>query len=201
MAGSFRQRGARALKIALPLSAFALILFVLLFPRDEFGEGISIEGVTLDGDGLRLEQPRITGAARDGRPFVVTADWALPDGPNPETVELGPLRGETMMGETRRLTLEAGGGRFRVDSETLTLTGAVALVTSDGWRLTASAADVDLDDERLSAQGPVSGSGPSGDLEAGSMRAERREDGDYLWFEGGVRLRITPNAADGGGNG
>ena len=175
---------------------------MLLFPADEFGGDISIDGVRVDPEGLRLENPRITGSARDGRPFAVTAEWALPDGPDPKAVTLGPLEGETMAGE-RRLTLTARGGAFRVEEERLSLEGGVALETSDGWRLLASAAEIDLDDQTLDASGPVTGSGPRGDLEAGSMRAERRADGDYLWFEDGVRLRIAPpdDPAESGGDG
>jgi hypothetical protein len=41
----------------------------------------------------------------------------------------------------------------------------------------------------------VRGVGPAGDISAATMRAARVGDNAYLWFEGGVTVRIDPNAA------
>jgi lipopolysaccharide export system protein LptC len=183
----------RILKIGLPLAALGLVLLIFVAPRDRF----SIDLGSLDysfEDGLRLENPRFSGADAAGRPFALTAEWALPDGPDPETVALGPLNGETRLEDGRVVTLSAGGGEIRPKARALSLSDGVVVETSDGWRVTAPAASADLEAETMAAEGPVEGTGPSGALEAGAMRAARRADGDYIWFEQGVRLRITPAA-------
>lgn len=193
MAGT-RRRLVRVLRVGLPVAALALLGAIFLFPSPEIS-GVSVEGMSVGGEGLRLERPRFSGEDADGRPFVVTADWALPDGPDPEEIALGPLEGQARADAERALTLEAGGGVLRVKEERLRLEEGVAVETSDGWRLTASAAEVDLDAGTLDAVGPVEGSGPMGRLTAAAMRAERRPEGAYVRFEGGVTLRIRPGAA------
>ena len=184
-----RPRLVRFLKIALPLAAAGLIAAIFAFPSGGV-RGLRMEGVEVGGDGLRLERPRFSGADAEGRPFTVEAEWALPDAPDPQRVELGPLRGEATPEAGRRATLVAGGGLLRVPEETLRLVGGVALTTSDGWRLRADRAEADLDSGALVAEGSVRGEGPEGALAARSLRAERGEDGYVLRFEGGVRLTL-----------
>jgi lipopolysaccharide export system protein LptC len=184
----------RILKIGLPLVALGLILLIFVAPRDQLSFSFSDMEFDLR-EGLRLEGPRFSGADSAGRPFTIDAEWALPDGPNPETVALGPVRGEALLQDGRRLTLTAGAGAIRPKAREVRLEDGVTVRTEDGWRAEAPSATADLDAETLTVPGPVSGAGPSGEIEAGSMRAARRADGDYIWFEDGVRLRIDPAVA------
>ncbi len=183
----------RFLKLALPLAALALIVAVFVAPRDD----LSLDFADFDfdfRDGLRLEQPRFSGADAAGRPFRVTAEWALPDAPDPERIELGPVDGEMLADDDRRIRLRADGGVIEPKARRLTLAGEVTVETEDGWTLSAPSARADLRDETVVAEGPVTGSGPSGALEAGAMRAAREDGRDYIRFDGGVRLRIDPGA-------
>jgi lipopolysaccharide export system protein LptC len=194
MPEAFRQRAARFLKLALPLAGAGVIAAIFAFPRSEFS-GVGFDAIAVDlSQGLRLANPRFSGATADGRPFLVTAEWALPDGPDPETVALGPVAGEIRLDDARAVRLGAQGGEIRPKDERLRLEGGVTVETSDGWRLSAAEATVELDDNTLSAAGPVAGEGPSGRIDAGSMRAARTIDGDLIWFEGGVTVRIDPSA-------
>lgn len=196
MAGDARSGIVRFLKVALPLAAIGLVAALFLAPRGDPGRGVSVSAIDFDvTEGLRLSQPRFTGVTRDGQPFVITADWALPDGPDPDRVGLGPARGEIELDPARRATLTAAGGEIRPKLNTMRLEGGVDGATSDGWRLTAPSADIDLKAETLAAPGPVAVSGPSGDIAAGSLRAARREGAFVVWFEDRVRVRIDPARA------
>lgn len=193
MAGDRRSGVVRFLKIALPLAAAGLVGALFLTARGDLGRGISLSSIDFDvTDGLRLAQPRFSGVTRDGQPFVVTADWALPDGPDPEQVRLGPVRGEIEAEAGRRVTLTAEGGEILPKRKRLILEGAVEALTSDGYRALAPFAEVDLGAETLVAEGPVAVSGPAGDIAAGAMRAARRDGAFVVWFEGGVRVRADP---------
>ncbi len=193
-----RARVVGLLKIALPLGALALIAAIFLFPRPENGEGIGFSDLDFDlRDGLQVNAPRFTGVDAEGRPFSVVAEWARPDAPDPESVALGPVRGEIALSPTRRLVLTAAGGELRPKQERLLLEGDVTLSESAGWRLTVSRADISIAEGDLEAEGPVRGAGPGGEIAADAMRAARRADGDYIWFEGGVTVRIDPSAATG----
>lgn len=196
MAGDARSGIVRFLKVALPLAAVGLVAALFLASRSDLGRGVSVSAIDFDvTEGLRLSQPRFTGVTRNGQPFVITADWALPDGPDPDRVGLGPARGEIELDAERRATLTAKGGEIRPKLNTMRLEGGVAGETSDGWRLTAPRADIDMKAETLAAPGPVAVSGPSGDIAAGSMRAARHDGVFVVWFEDRVRVRINPARA------
>ena len=196
MAGDARSGIVRFLKVALPLAALGLVAALFLASRSDLGGGISVSSIDFDvTEGLRLSEPRFTGATRDGNPFVVSADWALPDGPDPELVGLGPVRGEIAMDADRRVVIVADGGEIRPKLSTMQLKGNVRVETSDGYRLTAPRADVDMKAQTLAADGPVAVSGPAGEIDAGSMRAARRDEGHTIWFENRVRVRIDPARA------
>jgi lipopolysaccharide export system protein LptC len=190
-----RSRRVRFLKIALPAAAVALIAAVFLVSGRRPVEGLSIGGLAIDpAEGLRLSSPRFTGETGSGQPFVVTADWALPDGPDPGRVTLGPMRGQITLDPQRRVTLEAATGVLFPKDERLTLGDGVTVTTSDGYRATVASAEVDFGAEEARAEGPVAGEGPLGRIEAGAMRAARRDGQDYIWFERGVRVLANPAA-------
>jgi lipopolysaccharide export system protein LptC len=185
----------RWLRIILPLAALALLLAVFLLPRELLVGRIGLSGLSFDpGQGLRLESPRFSGTTPDGQPFAVTADWALPDAPDPTRIDLGPLAGEFVVepGQTVRLTAEAG--EYRPKDGLLSLDGGVVVTTSDGYRMTAARARADIDARTLRVEGPVAGEGALGRIEADSMRAVQRDGENHVWFEGNVRVRIVPGA-------
>lgn len=186
----------RLLKWALPLAAMALIASIFVAPTPRLTAGFDFDGVAFEaGEGLRLTRPRFTGRTDDGRPFVVRADWALPDAPDPDRVELGPLTGAVEIEAGRSLTLTAPGGAILPRSDRLRLRGGVTARLDGGYSLRAEDADVDVAAETLAATGPIRGAAPGAALSAATMRAARRSDGDYIWFEGGVRVTLDPAAA------
>lgn len=198
MPGPSRSGLVRLFKVALPLAAVGLLAALFLAGRPEIG-GVVLSDLDFDAeDGLRLLNPEVSGETEAGEPFSATAEWARPDGPDPERVALGGVRGEVALQDGRRLTLAAGGGELRPRAETMRLEDGVVIQTSDGYRLRAAAADVDIAARQVAAVGPVEGRGPAGAIFAGSMRVERRDDetaaGDYIWFEDRVRVVIDPTA-------
>jgi lipopolysaccharide export system protein LptC len=194
MAADSRSRAVRALKLLLPAAALALT--VTVFVLGDRDEGFSLSDVDFSVmDGLRLSNPEFTGRMPDGSPFSITAEWAIPDGPDPERVELGPMRGEARLADGRVARLRADGGDARPKAETLTLEGDVATQSSDGWSMRVPRADLDLGRQTMRAAGPVRGEAPFGEIDAGSMRAARIDESHYIWFEDGVRVRIDPSKA------
>lgn len=188
----------RLLKIALPVAALLLIAALFAFSALEEQTGLDLNGFSFEGrDGLRLTQPRFAGATDDGQPFRLSADWALPDAPDPTLIELGPLRGAIEVEPGRSLGVSALRGAFRPRDRTLRLEGDVALTLNDTEaRLAMSSLSGDLDAETLTGEGPVRGRGRGATLRAGAMRATRGEGGAYIRFEGRVRVTIDPAARE-----
>jgi len=189
-------------KIGLPLTALALVAAVFAYSETGDRSGVSFDGVDLSAisEGLKLTNPQFTGATSKGEPFRLTADWALPDGPSPEEVELSNVTGEMSMADGRHVEMEAQSGLLEPKKNVITLSGLVGLTTSDGYVLKASSARLDADRRLLTAEGPITATGPLGAIKAGSLRVERDAEnrpGDSIWFKDQVKVRIDrPNMAD-----
>jgi len=197
-AGRYARRR-RNLKIALPLIALGTLGFIFLLPRDDIGSGLGLspEDRAALGDGLRLVSPTFAGSTEQGEPFSLTAAWALPDSPNPKRIDLGDLEGRIRLSDGRTVSMSAPEGQFRPRDRGLTLKGGIAIDSSDGYSVRTDAAVVDGKANTVVADAPVEAWGPSGRLEAGSMRARRDETGkDIVTFDGGVRLVFRPNATN-----
>ncbi len=192
-----RALGVRAAKIGLPLFAAGVLASFFLFSNARYDDAVTFDGVDLSalGEGLKLTNPRFTGATAKGEPFTVTAEWALPDGPRPENVELSKVSGELNLIDGRYVELSALSGNLQPQANIVELSGSVSFTSSDGYELRASRARLEAARNMLTAEGPVKASGPLGRIEAGSLRVERRgADGDYIWFENRVKVFIDkPN--------
>lgn len=185
------------MKIALPIAAVCLIALIFFTGRDRNAvvDARTAADVAALGAGLKLDNPRFAGTTDAGDPFVVTADWALPDGAMPNLVGLEKPKGEIHLGNGLSVTVEAKTGEMRRKDEQLHLLGDVDLRTSDGYRARTRRVELDLANKTAVVPGPVQAAGPRGELEADSMRVDRAtpETRDVVVrFEGNVRLRILP---------
>ncbi|MEM7060761.1 MAG: LPS export ABC transporter periplasmic protein LptC [Pseudomonadota bacterium] len=188
----------RRMKIVLPIGALILIGMIFLTGEDRNAvvDAETAADVAILGAGLKLDNPRFAGVTDSGDPFVVTADWALPDGAMPDRIDLEKPKGEVRLSNDLTVNVVANSGQMRRKDDELHLSGEVELVSSDGY--TARTENVQLDLARKSATvpGAVSAEGPRGRIEADKMRmdtidADRRDV--VLFFEGNVRLRILPS--------
>lgn len=210
-----RVRIIRALKFGLPAVAVAIFASLFIFSSARYSDQISFDGVDLSAleEGLKLINPRFTGATNRGEPFSVSAEWALPDGPRPERVELNSVSGEINLADGRIVSLSATSGVLEPKANILTLTDGVRFASSDGYEITALTARFDGDRDELTATGEVIAEGALGRIRADRMRATRRapeqadenvdasardngDKGAYIWFENRVKVRIEqPNMA------
>jgi lipopolysaccharide export system protein LptC len=192
------------MKVLLPLGAVVLIAAIFVTARDK-GDLTKIftakELATL-GAGLRLDTPRFAGVTEQGEPFAIRADWALPDSAMPRLIDLERPEGEIEMNDGRTIAARAATGRMYRANKILVLEGGVVLDTSDGYHVETDLVEIDLDAKTANAPGPVSGTGPRGQIDAGSFRAAA-SDGSIaagkIWFENRVRLVFIPGngSADG----
>jgi lipopolysaccharide export system protein LptC len=190
-------RFVRAMRVLLPVGAFALLALLATWPRIHGPDGDvvrpSAESVDLERDGrVRLDQPRYVGEGdADSAGFAVEAETARVDPTAPSRIELDRMRAELATRGGRDVTVEAAHALFDRDAGTLDLDGGIALTTDDGYRLRTEAADVAIEAGRLRTRTPVAGEGPRGTLEADRLEVE--ESGAVLRFSGDVRL-VLPRA-------
>jgi lipopolysaccharide export system protein LptC len=194
------------MKVLLPLGAIAVIavLFISAQKGGDLTEIFTAEELVALGAGLRLDNPRFAYVTPEGEPFVIRAASALPDGAMPRFVDLERPEGEIELRDGRTVSAKADTGRLHREQKTLVLTGTVVLDTSDGYHIETGQLEIDLDAKTAFGPGPVSGSGPGGQINAGSFRAEAGEDGagdGKIWFENRIRLVLIPGAGSKLGSG
>jgi len=185
------------MKIVLPLGALSLIAAIFLTAREkgELSDLFTAEELARLGAGLRLESPRFAGATERGEAFVLRAEWAMPDGALPTRVELEKPEGEIRLSDGRSVAARADAGLLHREEGTLVLNGGVTIDSSDGYHLETELIRFDLKGKAATAPGRVSGTGPAGTIDAGSMRATAASSargGSEIWFENRIRLVFIP---------
>ena len=194
------------MKVLLPLGALA-VMSALYFAAQRTGDLTQIftaEELATLGAGLRLDNPRFAGVTEQGEPFAIRAEWALPDSAMPRLIDLERPEGEIVLSDGRTIAARAATGRMHRENKILVLEGGVVLDTSDGYHMETELVEIDLDANTANAPGPVSGTGPSGRIDAGSMRAAIGENGagagaGKIWFENRVRVVFIPAKGPAGG--
>ena len=182
-----RARWGRAVRIALPLLALALLSSVFLVASRPAGDAPAIpfaraEAVSRE---QRLGRPDFSGVTTDGTRIALAADSARPVSGRPGDITASAvvLRLDT---PARGIDLTAPDGS--VSDGRVEVSGGVEITTTDGWHVTAPRMDTRLDTTEITADGPVLGDGPIGRIEAGALHATA----ETLDFTGGTRVLYQP---------
>jgi lipopolysaccharide export system protein LptC len=188
-------------KIVLPLAALGILSTLFLIARDPGRpSGPNIPFSDVDVDELAREQrlgaPNYAGVTSDGTAIAMTAETARPDPDKPGRTFASPVHAVLDLPDGTRAVVDARTGTLDRSANNVVLEGDAVVTTSSGYRMRSQRFVAALDETDLVSDGPVTGDGPPGHLEAGSMRlrADREATGQYLLvFKNGVRLIYVPN--------
>ena len=191
----------RWMKVALPVLALLLVGAIFLVGRSLSNAPSLLTAAEMAqlGAGLRLENPQFTGQTESGEPYVVRAAWAVPDSAMPEQVLLEAPDGEVILADGRRLTGRSDTGLMLRADERLRLDGNVRIETSDGYLFETARLVLHFGAHRAISPVAVTGTGPVGRIEAGSMRVIGQgegTDGTRIFFDDRVRVVFMPQAAE-----
>ncbi len=191
-------RRVRLLRRAIPITAALAVtlLFVVTWfnPFSRFG-GLSIGPISVSGTRVVMDAPRLRGFQDETRPYEVTAEDASQDVREPHLIDLRELRANVTIndqGDTARI--EAATGRFDTQSEYLVLERDVRVVSSTGYVLDLSVADIDFAAGTVVSDAPVSLTFSDGTINARSMRIT--DGGALISFEGGVESVLAAPRLD-----
>jgi lipopolysaccharide export system protein LptC len=186
----------RVMRIATPTAALlavaTLIFFAMFDPfRREIG-GLTVGEFSVDGSKIFMSHPRLTGARKDGRGYVVNAARAIQDVAHPATVELKEIDGDVGMADDSRMRISAVAGLYDNVHQFLKLTQDVHL-RSPSYDVTLAAADIDFKSGIYRSDQPVTVVTVDGaTIHADS--AEARDNGAELTFIGHVRSTFAGDA-------
>jgi len=187
------------LKILLPLAALGLLSTVFLLSSDR-ETGVDLPFVTGElRDNAARQQvtaPYYAGTTADGASVTLRASAARPVPDAPDTAEADEISAQIVMQSGEAIDLSADRALVRNASQTVTLSGSVVIVTSQGYRLTTDVLEAALDRVAAQTPGAVRGTGPLGTLDAGRMELTTdAQTGDaHLLFTNGVKLVYTPQS-------
>ncbi|MCB2088088.1 MAG: LPS export ABC transporter periplasmic protein LptC [Sphingomonadaceae bacterium] len=86
--------------------------------------------------------------------------------------------------------MTADAAQYDIDSETVSVAGPIRLSAADGYSLVASNVSINLETRKLQGEGGVEGEIPSGTFRADRLYADIGER--VLTLEGNARLRMVP---------
>lgn len=201
--GGWHTRIVRWLKVALPLAALAL-LSTLFLVSNRIGEDATLPYSQVEIED-RLREPRMTrpsysGVTSDGASLTINADEARPAGPGSETSSAQRVTGLLKDKSGSSATLKSDTVVIDSAAHLATLTGAVEVTTSEGFRARGEGFATALDISKVESTAPVVVAGPPGTITADHMLLvqDPAGQGHVLRFKGNVKLVYLPNARPAG---
>lgn len=205
LAEATRARLVTALKIALPLTALAVLSTLFMFAR-VIDPSRALPYASVDVEDLlrdpRIAAPRFAGVTDDGAALTFTAEAVRVASGAGETTTADGIAAVLETPDGQRTILVADHAAFDRRQETVLLRGDVRLVTAEGYDLRMPSVQGALDRTWLRAEGPVTGTGPPGRIEAAAVELHpvaAQADGaggHELVFTGGVRLIYLPQSGE-----
>lgn len=161
------------MKRALPVATAAVLAAVLVYsllPRPSDRVTLTAKNVGVVENDLAMVKPKLTGADKEGNPFVITAERAIQDAKNVHRARMEKIEADMSMKDGRWLNATAEHGTFDMDTGLLRLGSGIAMYSDAGYELHTARLDVEMKKGLFHGPGPVTGHGPFG-----SVRADRFE--------------------------
>ena len=172
----FRSRIVTILKVGLPLVALGMLSALFLIQTDDSlpGGGISFTEGDMEalGEGLSVTNPVLTGTSEGDDRFRFTADRVVPDAAPPTRADMTNVAGRIDLERGASIDLTAPAAALDLDAQRIAIQGPVHITTSDGYDMRAAGMDVDLASGVLEARDSVESEGPLGSITSGSLRIE-----------------------------
>ena len=160
---------------------------------------VSVKGTNLDGTRVTMEQPRLAGYRKDGRPYEVNAQSGVQDVRQPNMLELNNLDAKIGMIDQTTVRVLSPAGIYDSFREFMDFRNAVR-IRSSNHDIDMKSATMDFKSGTMVTDESVKVQITEGEIEADRM--DMRDNGQRLVFEGKVRSVFTsgdrPEAVSGG---
>ena len=167
----------------------ALMVLLPFTPRGDISFLLDRNEVAMIRDRLRVDNAMYRGIDNRGRPFSLTAGHAVQRSSAEGVVRMEDLKARILLAEGPGV-ISAGNGRYDIRSDVVNVDGPVSFTASDGYRMIARDVAIDLGTRKLTGQGKVEGTIPSGTFSADHISADLGERTVALY--GNARLRMIP---------
>lgn len=200
-----RSRIVGLLKVGFPLLAFGILAAVFLWRQEEdLGGGLTFSAADLEAmrTGLKLTEPQFSGASLSGDIYDFKASTVIPRDIELSMADIEALDGRVQYADGRVIDLVSETASINLETRVIVMETGIVITTSDGYRAVAERLDVDVNASVLTGTGPVSATGPVGNIQAGGLVISAAPgvnrptgvDETLISFTNGVRLTYTPTA-------
>lgn len=189
------------LKWAFPIVAILLTASIFVLSNtSKLREGLIIADATLAelAIGQKITNPHFSGVTKSGDAFSISAEWALPDGPKPDNIELSKPHTTISFKNGNTMRTNAGTGALNLMTSEAELSGNVDLHTTNGYQASSSNVQINFETGNVFSAGPVRAEGPFGSIQSGTMTLKQDLDVNpagnaVLMFNNGVKLLYKPD--------
>jgi lipopolysaccharide export system protein LptC len=179
---------ARALPMGVGVVA-ALMIITPLSPRGEVSFLLDRNQVSIIEERLSVDNAMYRGRDDSGRPFSITAGEAVQRSSAEGKVRLDDLLAQLLL-EDGPAQLSADGGVYDIESEVVDVEGTMRVRTADGYAITASGVQFNLETRTMTGSNGVEGAVPAGTFSANAMSGDL--DKRIISLDGNARLTMVP---------
>jgi len=194
--GSSYSRFVVLMRVALPVSAAAIVALVIAWPQltqKPKGFRLGVSKITIhDTGGQQIINPRFSSTDSNQRPFNLTADTAFQQKDDPNLVDLAFPKADLTAKAGTWMAISAETGMFNRQSEVLDLKGAISLFHDSGYELKTTVAQIDMAAGTAKGDVPISGHGPGGTVNGAGFRILER--GKTMIFTGKSKMILYPTS-------
>ncbi len=184
-------RFVRRLRVALPVTAVAMLGLVLIWPHFDPAQAPKRHAAA---NAPEMHNSYFSGVDKNHQPYTVTADKTISQAGSSNDMDLVNPLAEVTLKNGAWVAIRADKGVYREDPGTITLVGNVRLYHDLGYEVTTSAAAVDLANGIAWSDKPTRGHGPRGEIEGQGFKLI--QDSDKIVFTGNSRLLLKPQSDD-----
>jgi lipopolysaccharide export system protein LptC len=149
---------------------------------------VSIKGTNLDGTRVTMEQPRLAGYRKDGRPYEVNANSGVQDVRQPNVIELNNLDAKIGMIDQTTVRVVSSAGVYDSFREFMDFRNAVR-IRSTNYDIDMKSAKMDFKSGTMVTDESVKVLITEGEIHADRMNM--LDNGQNLVFEGKVRSTFS----------
>jgi lipopolysaccharide export system protein LptC len=191
-------RAVQFLKFALPVAAVLIGGFFAAYSYISVPGAVSFnitESAYTDGK-LVMSNPKLDGFTKDSRPYSMTATRALQHVDSSGIVDLEGIDAKLPVGGKDFATIGAERGVYDRAKDTLDISSAITVKTTDGMTVLLKSALVEIGKGNMTTKDPV-------DIKTSSLRIVADamsvlENGKVLIFEKRVKVNTTPDPSKAG---
>lgn len=179
---------ARALPMGVGVLA-ALMIITPLSPRGEVSFLLDRSQVSVIEERLSVDNAMYRGRDDSGRPFSITAGEAVQRSSAEGKVRMQDLLAQLLL-QDGPARLSAQGGVYDINSEVVDVEGTMRVRTADGYAISASGVQFNLETRTMSGSDGVEGTVPAGNFSANTMSGDL--DARTISLDGNARLTMVP---------